>query len=127
DGAREGADRAGGRAHGAVSVLHRRIHDRVPAERVGPRADDRGGARGLRDPRRRVARARNADEGARREGGDVTSTLASRRAPLANPVEQLATLDASMIGRKTFEEALHGAGWGALKPVTLEIFQINRG
>src|SRR4051795_1460855 len=91
------------------------------------RADDGGGARRLRDPRRRVARSRNADEGARREGGDVTSTLSSRRAPLANPVEQLATLDASMIGRATFDETLRGAGWNALTPATLEIFQINLG
>jgi radical SAM/Cys-rich protein len=57
----------------------------------------------------------------------VTSTLASRRAPLANPVEQLATLDASMIGQATFAEALRGAGWNALTPATLEIFQINLG
>jgi len=57
----------------------------------------------------------------------VTSTLSSRRAPLANPVEQLATLDASMTGRATFDEALRGAGWKALTPATLEIFQINLG
>jgi radical SAM/Cys-rich protein len=57
----------------------------------------------------------------------VTSTLSSRRAPLANPIEQLATLDASMIGRATFDEALRGAGWNALTPATLEIFQINLG
>jgi radical SAM/Cys-rich protein len=57
----------------------------------------------------------------------VTSTLSSRRAPLANPVEQLATLDASMTGRATFDEALRGAGWNALTPATLEIFQINLG
>jgi radical SAM/Cys-rich protein len=57
----------------------------------------------------------------------VTSSLSSRRAPLANPVEQLAMLDASMIGRATFEEALRGAGWNALTPARLEIFQINLG
>jgi len=57
----------------------------------------------------------------------VTSTLSSRRAPLANPIEQLATLDASMIGRMTFDEALRGAGWNALTPAALEIFQINLG
>ncbi|MEA2325826.1 MAG: hypothetical protein QOE68_785, partial [Thermoanaerobaculia bacterium] len=57
----------------------------------------------------------------------MTSTLSSRRAPLANPVEQLAMLDASMIGRGTFDEALRGAGWNALTPDTLEIFQINLG
>lgn len=57
----------------------------------------------------------------------MTSTLSSRRAPLANPVEQLATLDASMIGRTTFDAALRGAGWNALTPATLEIFQVNLG
>ncbi|MEA2345105.1 MAG: hypothetical protein QOF63_3274 [Thermoanaerobaculia bacterium] len=57
----------------------------------------------------------------------MTSSLSSRRAPLANPIEQLATLDASMIGRTTFDEALRGAGWNALTPATLEIFQINLG
>ena len=57
----------------------------------------------------------------------MTSTLSSRRAPLANPIEQLAALDASMIARKTFEDALRGAGWNALTPAALEIFQINLG
>jgi radical SAM/Cys-rich protein len=57
----------------------------------------------------------------------VTSTLSSRRAPLANPVEQLATLDATMTGRATFDEALRDAGWNALTPAALEIFQINLG
>jgi radical SAM/Cys-rich protein len=57
----------------------------------------------------------------------VTSTLSSRRAPLANPVEQLAALDATMIGRTSFDEALRGAGWNSLTPATLEIFQINLG
>lgn len=57
----------------------------------------------------------------------MTSTLSSRRAPLANPVEQLATLDAVMTGRTTFDEALRGAGWNSLTPAALEIFQINLG
>lgn len=57
----------------------------------------------------------------------MTSSLSSRRAPLANPVEQLATLDASMTGRASFDETLRGAGWNALTPATLEIFQINLG
>ena len=57
----------------------------------------------------------------------MTSTLSSRRAPLANPVEQLAMLDASMTGRAKFDEALRGAGWNALTPAALEIFQINLG
>ena len=57
----------------------------------------------------------------------MTSTLSSRRAPLADPAAQLATLDAAMTGRATFDEALRGAGWNALTPATLEIFQINLG
>lgn len=57
----------------------------------------------------------------------MTSTLSSRRAPLADPSAQLATLDAAMNGRATFEEALRGAGWNALTPAALEIFQINLG
>jgi len=57
----------------------------------------------------------------------VTSTLSSRRAPLANPIEQLAALAASTAGRPSFDETLRGAGWPALTPATLEIFQINLG
>ena len=55
------------------------------------------------------------------------STLSSRRAPLADPREQLATLDASAAGRPAFLEMLHGAGWPDLTPASLEIFQINLG
>jgi radical SAM/Cys-rich protein len=55
----------------------------------------------------------------------VTSTLSSRRAPLANPIEQLALLEA--ITTADFQEMLRGAGWPALTPATLEIFQINLG
>jgi len=57
----------------------------------------------------------------------VTSTLSSRRAPLANPIEQLAALAVSTAGRASFDETLRGAGWSALTPATLEIFQINLG
>ena len=57
----------------------------------------------------------------------MTSTLSSRRAPLANPAEQLALLQASTAGRPDFQEMLRGAGWPALTPATLEIFQINLG
>ena len=57
----------------------------------------------------------------------MTSTLSSRRAPLADPAAQLATLDAAMTGRATFDEALRGAGWSGLTPAALEIFQINLG
>ena len=57
----------------------------------------------------------------------MTSTLSSRRAPLANPIEQLALLQASTSGRASFDEMLRGAGWPVLTPATLEIFQINLG
>jgi radical SAM/Cys-rich protein len=55
----------------------------------------------------------------------VTSTLSSRRAPLADPTAQLALLEASTTA--DFEEMLRGAGWNALTPAALEIFQINLG
>jgi radical SAM/Cys-rich protein len=55
------------------------------------------------------------------------STLSSRRAPLADPREQLARLDASTAGRASFQEVLRGAGWPELTPSRLEIFQINLG
>ncbi len=55
------------------------------------------------------------------------STLSSRRAPLANPVEQLARLQASTDGRPSFQEMLGRAGWPELAPGRLEIFQINLG
>jgi radical SAM/Cys-rich protein len=55
------------------------------------------------------------------------STLSSRRVPLANPVEQLARLQASTAGRPDFRETLRGAGWADLTPARLEIFQINLG
>ena len=57
----------------------------------------------------------------------MTSTLSSRRAPLANPIEQLTLLEASTAGRSSFDEMLRGAGWPSLTPATLEIFQINLG
>lgn len=57
----------------------------------------------------------------------MTSTLSSRRAPLANPVEQLALLQTSTAGRLDFETKLRDAGWPALTPAALEIFQINLG
>ncbi|HEX3579429.1 MAG TPA: arsenosugar biosynthesis radical SAM (seleno)protein ArsS [Thermoanaerobaculia bacterium] len=57
----------------------------------------------------------------------MTSTLSSRRAPLAHPAAQLAALDAAMNGQMSFAESLRVAGWPALTPASLEIFQINLG
>ena len=51
----------GGRARRAVPVLHRRVQQGRAREGLRPGADDRGGARGGGDPRRRVAGARRAD------------------------------------------------------------------
>ena len=51
------------------------------------------------------------------------STLFGRRAPLADPAEQLAML----AGRASFDEALAKAGWPSLTPDPLLIFQINLG
>jgi radical SAM/Cys-rich protein len=56
-----------------------------------------------------------------------TSTLSSRRVPLANPSEQLTRLEASTAGRASFLETLRGAGWPGLTPSRLEIFQVNLG
>lgn len=56
-----------------------------------------------------------------------TSTLSSRRVPLADPREQLARLEASTDGRPDFAESLRRAGWPALLPDRLEVFQINLG
>ena len=55
-----------------------------------------------------------------------TSSLESRRVPLARPAEQLALLERVAAGAD-FDAALAGAGWNALTPASLEIFQINLG
>ena len=54
------------------------------------------------------------------------TSLQSRRVPLAHPQEQLALLDA-VPGDADFDATLAGAGWNALTPAALEIFQINLG
>jgi len=53
----------------------------------------------------------------------VTTTLASRRVPLASPREQLARL----AGGPEFDDVLARAGHPPLSPASLEIFQINLG
>jgi radical SAM/Cys-rich protein len=55
-----------------------------------------------------------------------TSSLESRRAPLARPSEQLALLEALPV-EADFDAALARAGWDSLSPAALEIFQINLG
>src|SRR5690242_11111394 len=75
DGAREGADRAGGRTRGPVSLLHRRLHAVVPGKGLQRRGDDRGGARGLRNPGRRFTRARRTDAQRREPAVDVRAPL----------------------------------------------------
>jgi radical SAM/Cys-rich protein len=56
----------------------------------------------------------------------VTSSLQSRRVPLAHPEQQLALLDA-IEGDADFDAELARAGWATLTPAALEIFQINLG
>jgi radical SAM/Cys-rich protein len=57
-----------------------------------------------------------------------TTSLQSRRVPLSHPERQLALLDAlPMNGTGDFDGALARAGWDALTPAALEIFQINLG
>ncbi len=60
-------------------------------------------------------------------GRAATTSLSSRRVPLADSGEQLARLEASTAGLPSFGEMLQGAGWPALTPATLEVFQINLG
>ncbi len=59
------------------------------------------------------------------------TTLAARRLPLADPRQQIATLDALDLGASPyggdFEAALAAAGRQGLGPAALEIFQINLG
>lgn len=59
----------------------------------------------------------------------AASSLRSRRDPLADPAEQLATLAGVTIqgSAADFDAALAGAGWDRLTPLPLEIFQINLG
>lgn len=56
----------------------------------------------------------------------MTESLQSRRAPLAHPERQLALLE-EVAGDADFDAALARAGWSALTPASLEIFQINLG
>jgi radical SAM/Cys-rich protein len=56
----------------------------------------------------------------------VTESLQSRRVPLAHPERQLALLD-EVPGDADFDAAIARAGWSALTPAALEIFQINLG
>jgi radical SAM/Cys-rich protein len=59
------------------------------------------------------------------------ASLAARRLPLADPRQQVATLDALDLRAVPhgghFEAALAAAGWPALRPARLEIFQVNLG
>ena len=58
----------------------------------------------------------------------MTETLQSRRVPLADPARQLELLETvPMNGSGDFDAALARAGWPALTPTALEIFQINLG
>ncbi len=58
----------------------------------------------------------------------MTESLQSRRMPLAHPSRQLELLDGlPMNGTGDFGAALARAGWPALTPAALEVFQINVG
>lgn len=60
-----------------------------------------------------------------------TTSLAKRRSPLADPQNQIASLDALNLSHTPqngdFAAHLDKAGWQALRPAPLEIFQINVG
>jgi len=60
-------------------------------------------------------------------GPKATQSLRSRRLPLAPPDEQLRVLSEAQAGGHDFDARLAEAGWQALKPAALEVFQINLG
>ena len=59
-------------------------------------------------------------------GGRTLPSLASRRAPLADPAEQLARLQALPLARE-FEQALEASGLGPLRASGVEVLQLNLG
>lgn len=66
------------------------------------------------------------------DGPRPTTSLRYRRAPLADPAEQLRTLDAVELrggptGTGRFDDDLAASGWKTFTPEALEIFQINLG
>ena len=66
------------------------------------------------------------------EGPRATTSLHARRAPLASPEAQFRTLDAAEVaggpsGTGVFYRDVEAAGWEALTPARLDIFQINVG
>lgn len=66
------------------------------------------------------------------EGPRSITSLHYRRAPLAEPREQIATLERVRIGDDSgrpfdFDDDVAAAGWKELKPDAIEIFQINLG
>ncbi len=63
------------------------------------------------------------------EGPRATTSLRYRRAPLAEPAEQLAVLDAVDLQSAAgdFTDDVRASGWPALKPHNLDVFQINLG
>ena len=66
------------------------------------------------------------------EGPRTTTSLQYRRSPLASPVEQIRQLDTVPLtigptATGNFFADLQHSGWQALKPASLDIFQINLG
>lgn len=66
------------------------------------------------------------------DGPRTTTSMRYRRAPLAEPVEQMRLLedvDASVgpTGTGSFEADIRSAGWKELRPASLDVFQINVG
>src|SRR5690606_6631468 len=107
---------------------------RPPDARPGEGQDDVSGMRNTADPGfidlavlRRELRLDTAEAGPKR-----TTSLRSRRTPLAAPAEQLRTLGAVAVasgptGTGRFDADLAASGWPALTPAPLEVFQINVG
>lgn len=66
------------------------------------------------------------------EGPRTTTSLRYRRAPLSQPEEQFAALDAVDLrggpsGSGAFDADLRASGWSELRPDRLDVFQINVG
>ncbi len=66
------------------------------------------------------------------DGPRTTTSLRSRRAPLAEPGEQFAALNAVELrggpsGTGVFDADLKASGWVELKPTGVDVFQINVG
>lgn len=83
----------------------------------------------MSDPVRRDAPTTSGELASPEAGPRRVVTLASRNAPLSSPQRQLATLAAARLGvaPHDFDASLAAHGWRPLRPVALDVFQVNLG